>query len=371
MGVREPGASDERGKDAVLRDVASFAGLGAGSRAPGPHAVHERLLALALRLPGIQHADLLLVGSEARLQDALHAGPSGTLERYAVRPSRGGTLLDWVLATQEAARAGEVSEAAVGPDLCRWGVRGLAAFPVSSGGKPVAVLALGCSERDGPYDDALEAAGALVAVAGALLALAGAQQAARHDPLTGCLNHGAMLDRTEEELSRAARSGRPLGCVLLDLDGFKSVNDRFGHLAGDLLLEAVGGALRAAFRLGDLVARYGGDEFVILVPDADQESLRAAAERCGQVVRAVQPPDPWGARLGDGVRATVGADLSRTADSAATLLARADRALALGKHAGKDRVIVAASHPDDLGIATSRSGGVATARRRRALGSRP
>ena len=93
------------------------------------------------------------------------------------------------------------------------------------------------------------------------MALRDARVAAAIDPLTGCLNHGAMRERLAEEIARARRQGTPLAVMILDLDDFKRVNDTYGHPTGDALLRHVGDALRAEYRSFDQVARYGGDEF--------------------------------------------------------------------------------------------------------------
>ena len=102
--------------------------------------------------------------------------------------------------------------------------------------------------------------------------------AASTDALTGLLNHGAMQVRVREEIARAAREEQPLCCVLIDLDDFKRVNDELGHPAGDALLRRVADALRAEVRPYDQVARYGGDEFVLVLPGAEEQT-RAGGRR--------------------------------------------------------------------------------------------
>lgn len=89
------------------------------------------------------------------------------------------------------------------------------------------------------------------------------------DPLTGLFNRGYFHERVTSEVSRAQRSGRPLTIAMVDVDHFKSFNDSHGHAAGDLVLQAIAAALRRSFRRTDIVSRYGGEEFVIAMPDTD------------------------------------------------------------------------------------------------------
>ena len=102
---------------------------------------------------------------------------------------------------------------------------------------------------------------------------------ARTDGLTGLLNRGAIEEALDAELTRARRAASSLGLLLVDLDGFKHVNDRYGHPVGDRVLQDVAAVLRRGVREGDFVGRYGGDEFVAVLPDADAAGARAVAER--------------------------------------------------------------------------------------------
>lgn len=112
---------------------------------------------------------------------------------------------------------------------------------------------------------------------------------ARTDGLTGCVTQTALYAVLEEELQRCARQQLPLSVLLLDLDDFKAVNDTFGHLAGDRVLRAVGQALRTTVRPYDLVARYGGDEFVVLAPGTALPAAGELAERLQTALAGIAP----------------------------------------------------------------------------------
>jgi diguanylate cyclase (GGDEF)-like protein len=103
---------------------------------------------------------------------------------------------------------------------------------------------------------------------------------AYHDELTGLPNRSLLFDRFTQAVARAARQDTQVALLFLDLDGFKRVNDRFGHAAGDKLLQQVAGRLSACIRASDTACRYGGDEFVVMLPQVDrQESAAAVAEK--------------------------------------------------------------------------------------------
>jgi diguanylate cyclase (GGDEF)-like protein len=156
------------------------------------------------------------------------------------------------------------------------------------------------------------------------------------DGLTGLANrrHGANV--LDAELARAARFGGPLTLVVADLDDFKDVNDRFGHLTGDCVLRDFGAVLRATVRDVDLACRWGGEEFVLVLPGTDTEGGVNLAERVREHLRARAILALDGTPLD--VTASFGVASSPGGGSAQELLARADAALYEAKRTGKDRV---------------------------------
>jgi diguanylate cyclase (GGDEF)-like protein len=184
-----------------------------------------------------------------------------------------------------------------------------------------------------PYEEpALEQAETLVDHAATVLALARARSEAGTDSVAGCMNHRAMRLRLTEEIGRAQRSRGQLSCAIVDLDDFKLVNDRFGHLVGDTVLRQSAHALMGEFRAFDRVARYGGDEFVVILPSADLDSAVVAGERALERVRAVSLPD------GSPVSASMGVAQWSEAMSVDELLSACDAALLRGKRNGKGGV---------------------------------
>ncbi len=170
------------------------------------------------------------------------------------------------------------------------------------------------------------------------LSLVRARAEAGTDVVTGCMNRRAMLLRLEEEINRSSRSDGPLSALVIDLDNFKEVNDRHGHEAGDAVLREVALVLMSEFRAFDRVARYGGDEFVAILANADLASAAAAADRVlSRLAKA-------SLSAANGIPASIGAAQWYPPMTAEGLLRAADTALLDAKRTGKGRIHTARGH---------------------------
>ena len=165
---------------------------------------------------------------------------------------------------------------------------------------------------------------------------------ARTDALTGLHNFRAMQAKLDEEFARASRYAEPLAVLLVDLDNLKTLNDRYGHEAGNAALRAMGEVFRAELREVDFVARFGGDEFVALLPHQTAAEAMVVAERLRVRLAARSWPYPQPLTLSVGIAAMEG---SVHVQEPASLIAAADAALYRCKHKGRNRVEVAG--PED------------------------
>jgi diguanylate cyclase (GGDEF)-like protein len=166
---------------------------------------------------------------------------------------------------------------------------------------------------------------------------------ARHDSLTGLLNRRGFLAAGQVELARAVRSAQPLSVLAVDVDHFKTLNDGFGHAAGDAALAALGELLLGLARGHDVVARIGGEEFAVLLPGTDLKAALHVAHRLRHAVQDLPTARRLTVSIGVDVR-PAGADGS----SLDELLLGADRALYRAKEKGRNRVEVHGAAPIDL-----------------------
>jgi diguanylate cyclase (GGDEF)-like protein len=186
------------------------------------------------------------------------------------------------------------------------------------------------------------------------------RQAAITDSLTGLYNRRFFEEHLRLETIRAGRRNRPLGLLILDVDRFKSVNDRHGHPAGDVVLRQVSDRLRATARSYDLVSRYGGEEFAVLAPDMPREALFALAER----LRTAVSGEPIVVHDGLSLAVTVSIGVAGcdsddpghvTGNAVERLVRSADRALYRAKETGRDRCVMARPQPRPEPIVTPRT----------------
>jgi diguanylate cyclase (GGDEF)-like protein len=228
------------------------------------------------------------------------------------------------------------------------GVETAVAVPVSWAGELKGALSVGFHSMRRINDEdlvSLQAMADLAAVACTNAeAFESAQVAARTDSLTGLLNHGAVQLRLIEEIARARRSDRGLSCMLLDLDDFKPINDSHGHLVGDQVLRLVASALALEFRPYDGLGRFGGDEFVLILPDTDAAGAQAISERLQDTVTAAIAGV---ADLGIELTTSVGLACWEEPLTAGELLERADRALLIAKRRGKHVTVLATRESED------------------------
>jgi diguanylate cyclase (GGDEF)-like protein len=160
-----------------------------------------------------------------------------------------------------------------------------------------------------------------------------ARQLADTDALTGLHNRRMFHETLAREVSRAQRYSRSLGLIVLDLDDFKEINDRFGHLAGDTVLAEVGARMLSVARTADVPCRIGGEEFAVILPESSRAEAEALYQRLAEAISAAPMPEIGVVRFSAGL-----AELRRD-DDALSFFDRADRALYSAKRQGKNRAV--------------------------------
>jgi len=212
-------------------------------------------------------------------------------------------------------------------------------LPMTAGGHPVGVL--GVPETAGPFTPARRR---VLAMAAALLAISirnaqlfhDVRENSLRDGLTGCFNRTHALDAIGTELRRARRSQAPVSLIMLDIDRFKAINDRYGHLCGDSVLAMVGARMREVLRGSDLKCRYGGEEFLVLLPETPLEGAKRVADTLRRALADM--PVNWKGEVIP-VTASLGVSVALPAETdAKALIGRADAALYRAKEQGRNCV---------------------------------
>jgi diguanylate cyclase (GGDEF)-like protein len=293
-------------------------------------------VALALYRPAI---DRLVIA-------ATHGFPMAAVKDERIEP--GAWVVGHVYASGRPVFVRDIAQIRSGPTaLRRYRTSSFVAAPLFAGAEPIGVLSA-TDKRDGSSFERADAIALRAFAATAALAIAAARNAdeanrlsyvATADSVTTLFNRSYFDTRLHQELERARRAATPLTVLLLDIDDFKTINDTCGHQFGDTILHAVGEILRSSVRVFDICARFGGDEFAILMPSTDRTRATASAERIRKRV-ATHATFPSGPRL----TVSIGVAVSREDDTPADLVRRADRLLYEAKAAGKNRVC---TNPDD------------------------
>jgi diguanylate cyclase (GGDEF)-like protein len=214
-------------------------------------------------------------------------------------------------------------------------------LPIKIRGNLVGILAVGPKRSGETYslDDqrtlSTLASQSAVAIENARLYAAERQQAIR-DPLTGLFNRRYMEETLERELSRAERKGTPLGIIMLDIDHFKQYNDTFGHEVGDAILCEIGHLLKEQIRREDVACRFGGEEFILILPETTRDLVFGRAEALREDIKNIQ------IKFRDKLLGTITTSLGVSVfpehgSTAVALLRAADMALYQSKREGRDR----------------------------------
>jgi diguanylate cyclase (GGDEF)-like protein len=225
---------------------------------------------------------------------------------------------------------------------------GYVCFPMVVADVPIGVLGVSSEPALTPHQRSM------IATAAALLAVSlknaelfrEVRETSVRDSLTGCFTRAHAMDMLDAELRRARRSETPVSLVMFDLDRFKSINDSYGHLCGDAVLTSVGVRMKAVLRGGDIKCRYGGEEFLIMLPDTPL----AGAQRVAETLRRdlEEHPVRW---RDETVTVTASFGVSEVQPGeldALTTVARADEALYLAKQSGRNCVRTLGDRPTEV-----------------------
>jgi diguanylate cyclase (GGDEF)-like protein len=295
-----------------------------------------RMLASALDVQGLRHAvscslpgfvgdrSMWVMVNQRGAWDLL-AADSGAMQESS--PEALEHLAAMAIALSTADEAGNREGVVVESFVC---------FPLVVGSAALGVL--GVQERGAPLDpSARRALGVISSLLGIAVRnvhlLAETKELNIHDPLTGCLTRRPFVESLDVELRRSRRTGSPLSLLMIDVDEFKAINDVYGHLCGDEVLAAVGRCFGRLLRASDFKCRYGGDEFVLILPDTPLTGAEHVAECVAKAIRT-EPIRYKESELS--ITVSIGIACAERTDKANELLERADQALYRSKHAGRD-----------------------------------
>jgi diguanylate cyclase (GGDEF)-like protein len=339
----------ERRRDAERLLIGGYSSARRLSRLGTVEAVAQRIVDQAARLLNAERVALALhrPADDFLTIAATHGYAISTVDQFRIQP--GSWVIGHVYSTGRPLLVRDVRTVhGMAHDRRGYRTFSFAAVPMFAGSTTVGVLTA-TDKRDGTVftrEDFLMLRTMSVVAALSLVAARSQTEAGRLayaatvDALTGLLNRTYLDGRLHQEFERAKRSANHLAVVMADVDDFKTINDTYGHQIGDAVLQVVGAIIRSAVRVFDVCARYGGDEFAILMPNTDHGSAAACAERIRLRVSEYRG-DPV-APLLPALTMSVGVAVIESGDTPAELILRADRALYQAKAAGKNCVRV---HP--------------------------
>src|SRR5436190_453827 len=314
-------------------------------RAIEPAQMHQIIVDACATAVGAQKGSLALYDAERRSLSvvATYGYPAVLVRHMRVRPGVG--IIGTVFRTARALRVDDIRRIpGAPPPRLRYRTRSFMSVPLTGTGPILGVISVsdpGGAECFSRQDFRVLRTMAGVARLGldrakALEQAGASAHAAAVDPLTGLFNRRYFLTRLDEEVERARRQATPLPVVVLDVDDFKQLTDRLGHLVGDGVLRVVGEVLRRSVRVFDVCARQGGDEFRLLMPGSSPENSHQIAER----IRAgVEDSRPAGGPWPDDLRLSASIGIATfTNTTSEDLIDRADQALYVAKRQGKNRI---------------------------------
>jgi diguanylate cyclase (GGDEF)-like protein len=310
----------------------------------------EKLTGLSAEMVSAERASLLITGPAEGLMAKATVGIRVDL---AIAEDIGDRVARTILEKGKPVLVTDTARAHLPPPPAerRYKTSSFISYPLTLGGKGIAILNFtdkAGGERFERRDlEILDSIAPQIAVAVDRMALrekAGEYaQLSITDPLTGLLNRRYIEKRLTEEINRSERTGEPVSFMMLDVDEFKSYNDRYGHPAGDEALEMIGQILRENLRGADVAARYGGEEFSVLLPETSAEEAQAIAERIRRHVEGTKFPKRK-------VTVSIGiASLGGNINSVSELVSTADTALYQAKRAGRNNVKVYSDTTVDAG----------------------
>ena len=299
----------------------------------------QTLTDVSAQLLGSERASLLLRDPEDRLTAKAYIGAP---EDISLDPELGSRVARHIFENGEPALVPDIAKISLSPAPAsrRYVSPSFLSYPIKLGGESLAVMNFTDKSTGDVFDksdlDVLDSISPQIAVAVDRMTLQEKigefAQLSITDPLTGLLNRRYIEERLAEEINRVGRSSDPLSFLMLDVDEFKSYNDRFGHPAGDEALRIVGAILKETVRGADVAARYGGEEFSVLLPETSSTEAKVIAERIRARVEQTVFPDRK-------VTVSIGiATLSETIRTAEELISAADKALYSAKGKGRNNV---------------------------------